>query len=93
MSLWMSCVAPGAESEMTKDEAKTWMVENGLAENEFAASHIWEGLMLWDFEDEKQMELVRKYRELRKISRNTKLCYAYTLAGLAIPKEYNADIS
>ena len=49
--------------------------------------------MLWDFEDEKQMELVRKYREWRKISRNTKLCYAYTLAGLAIPKEYNADIS
>ena len=78
---------------MTKDEAKTWMVENGLAENEFAASHIWEGLMLWDFEDEKQMELVRKYREWRKISRNTKLCYAYTLAGLAIPKEYNADVS
>jgi hypothetical protein len=89
----MSRCVLGVENDVTKDEAKTWMVENGLAENEFAASHIWEGLMLWDFEDEKQMELVRKYREWRKIRRNTKLCYAYTLAGLAIPKEYNADIS
>ena len=78
---------------MNKSLAISWMVENGLAKNEFAASHVWEGLTLWNFESGKQMELVRKYREWRKISRNTKLCYAYTLAGLAIPKEYNADIS
>jgi hypothetical protein len=81
---------------MTKDEAKTWMVENGLAENEFSASHIWEGLTLWSFDSDKQMELVKRYREWRKISRNTKLCYSYTLAGLAIPEIYkgkNADIS
>lgn len=80
---------------MTKDEAIKWMVEEGLAENEFSASHIYgvpgdetQGLCLWKFSDAKQRELVRQYRKWRTLSRNTKLCFAYTLADVKFPKEY-----
>lgn len=73
---------------MNKDEAKEWMVEEKLAENEFSAGKIWKGLELWKADEGEQKRLVKTYRKLRTISKNTKLCFAYALEGLEFPKEY-----
>lgn len=75
---------------MNKDEAVKWMVEEGLADNEFSAGYIYEptGLNLDGLETEHQKKLVKVYRQWRSISKNTKLCYAYTLAGIKFPEEY-----
>ena len=73
---------------MEKQEAVKWIVESGNAVNEFAAGGIWEGLTLWKFDTEEQKKKVISYREWREISRNTKLCFAYVLANIEIPKMY-----
>jgi len=64
---------------MNKEEAKKWMVENHLAENEFSAGAIWEGLTLWKFDEFTQQLAVYRYRELRGVYNDTKVCYAMTL--------------
>jgi len=76
---------------MNKEEAVKWMTESKLAENEFSAGHIWEGLKLWEHEEETQKELVKTYRKWRKLSKDTKLCYWNTLAGVELPKDEDRD--
>ena len=78
---------------MNEQEAIEWMVEEGLADNDFSAKHIYEptGLNLEGLETEHQKKLVEVYRKWRGISKNTKLCYAYTLAGVAFPKMYEKE--
>ncbi len=75
---------------MNKDEAKTWMVENGFAVNEFAAEHIWENLFLDNVEEKEQKRMIEQYRKWRTVSQNTKLCFAYVLENIEFPKMYEA---
>ena len=74
---------------MNKEEAVKWMTESKLAENEFSAGYIWDGLHLesWEAVSGVQKELVKTYRELRGFIKDTKLCYEYALAGVELPKD------
>ena len=73
---------------MNKDEAKKWMMDNKLASSEFSAEGVWNGLELEGVDTEKQKELIQTYRKWRKISKNTKWCFAITLDGLPFPNDY-----
>jgi hypothetical protein len=58
------------------------IVDEGLAENSFAATHIANGLHLAQLPDEeKQMERVRLYRLWRHAGENSKWAYLRTLRG------------
>jgi hypothetical protein len=67
---------------MNKLTAVKWMVDEGLAGNEFSAGHIWDGLTLWKWEDSVQKKIVRYYRKLRRVSNNTRLCYSIALSWI-----------
>lgn len=76
---------------MNKEDAIKWMVENGLAVNEFAAEHIWQELFLENVREEEQKRMVEQYRKWRKVSNNTKLCFAYVLENIEFPKMYEVE--
>ena len=73
---------------MNKEQATTWMVDNGLAENTFSAGSIWNGLQLWKHKEEDQKRLVLLYREWRQYVNDTKTCFNYARHGIKVPSYY-----
>lgn len=65
---------------------------NGIASNDFQASHIANGLKLWECEtDEERLERARLYRDWRNSQyfkkSDTKSCYEKAIAGEKVPQQ------
>lgn len=65
-----------------------WIVSEKLAQNNFAAAHIANGLKLAGKSEEEQKRLVNNYRKWRRASKDSPAkCYEYVLEGKEPPEE------
>jgi hypothetical protein len=64
------------------------LIQNGIASNQFQASHIANGLKLYECKtDEERLKRARLYRDWRnsKIYNTTVECYRKAIDGVALP--------
>ena len=65
-----------------------WIVSEKLAQNNFAAAHIANGLKLAGLPEAEQKRRVEEYRKWRRASKDKpSQCYQYVLEGKAPPDE------
>ena len=65
-----------------------WIVSEKLAQNNFAAAHIANGLKLAGLPEDEQKRRVEEYRKWRRASKDApSKCYQYVLDGKEAPEE------
>lgn len=65
-----------------------WIVSEKLAQNNFAAAHIANGLKLAGLDVDEQKRRVEQYRKWRRASKDSpSKCYRYVIDGLEPPAE------
>lgn len=65
-----------------------WIVSEKLAQNNFAAAHIANGLKLGGLPEQEQKRRVMEYRRWRRATKDSpQKCYEYVLQGKPTPVE------